>query len=90
MTVVDTQAHNVDGFSGKAHRNLHACDKTQPKRPRLARRGVDAADLVMVGQRQQLDAIGERARDHCFGLEPAVRDSGMAVQIGVEGTQPVG
>ena len=52
-----------------------------------AERGVAgallAADLVVVGQRPQLDAVGRGACGEGFGFERAVGDGRVAVQVGI-------
>ena len=42
-----------------------------------------AADLVVIGQRPQLDAVGRGARGDRFGFERAVGNGRVAVQVGV-------
>ena len=55
---------------------------------RVALRGGDgpvlAPDLVVVGQRPEFHAVGFGALRQLLGFEGAVRDDGMAMEIGVE------
>ena len=45
---------------------------------------VLAADLVVVGQRPQVDAIAGGAHGEFFGRQCAVGHHGVAVQVGIE------
>lgn len=87
---IDAQAHDMDGLAGEGDRDLDARHEGQAMGAGDKLRGRDAAKFVVIGQREQLDAVGDRAQHQRFGLEPAVRDGGMAVQVDVEGVQPRG
>ncbi len=78
----------MDGLAGEGHRDLDTGDEGEPVRTGDALRGRDAAEFVVIGECEQFDAVGDRAQHQRLGLEPAVRDGGVAVQVDVEGVQP--
>ena len=80
---VEAEADDVHGGVGEGHRDLGAVEVGQAGRARRVARALLAAELVVVGQRPELDAVGLRARGERLGLERAVGDGGVAVQIGV-------
>ena len=68
---------------GEGDRDLDAGEIRQAGGVRRGARALLAAELVVVGERPELDAVGLGARGERLGLERAVGDGRMAVQVGV-------
>jgi len=81
---VEAQADDVHRHIGEGDRDLAAGQVVQAEFARSLRRPVLAADLVVVGQGPQLDALLTGAPRQHLGLQCAVRDGRVAVEIGVE------
>jgi hypothetical protein len=71
----------VHGGVEEGHRDLDAVEVGQAGRARGVLRAPLAAELVVVGQRPELDAVRLRAGGERLGLERAVGDGGVAVQV---------
>ena len=80
---VETQAHNVHRLVGKGDRNFSACEVGQALRTGRGQGAFLASHFVVVGQCPQFHAVGFGAFGQGFGGEGAVRDDGVAVQVGV-------
>jgi hypothetical protein len=72
MVCIESQAHDVHRLSGKAHRDFGAGEVFHAFGLGRSHRAVLSADLIVVGQRPQLDAVGPRAGCQRFGGEGAV------------------
>ena len=83
--VVKAQADDVHGDIGKGHGNLDARQVLHALRAGRFERLLLAADLVVIGQRPQIDPVGRRTRRQLLGRERAIGRGGVAVQVGVEG-----
>ena len=83
IVAVDAEADDVDRGAEEGDRDLDAAQVGQSGGAGGAARAPLAADLVVVGQRPELDAVRLGARRERFGLERAVGNGGMAVQVGV-------
>ena len=81
---VEAQADDMHGDAGKADRDLAAAQVVQPQRTRRGGCAHLTVDLVMIGQCPQLHPIAVRALGQFFGMQGAVGDDGMAMQVGVE------
>ena len=66
------------------HRNLRAVEELHAQGVGLGARLNQPADLVVVGQRQQFDAVAMGATHHGGRREQAVGNGRMAVEIGVQ------
>ena len=82
---IDLQAHDVNGFSGPGDRYFHARHELQAQFARRLGRLRQAADFVMVGKREHVDAIAMGACDQFPGREHPVRDLRVAMQVDVQG-----
>ena len=81
---IKAQANDVDSGADERHGNL---DPRQIGQAQAACRlgcTVLAADLVVVGQRPEIHAVGMGPCGQCLGRERAVRDHGVAVEVGVQ------
>ena len=81
---VEAQADDVHRLAGEGDRDLGAGEVLHAVRPRRGGGAVLAADLVVVGQRPELDAVGGGARGQRFGRQRAVGHHGVAMQVGVQ------
>jgi hypothetical protein len=84
MGRIDAEADDVDRDASKRDRNLGTGDVGQVD---LAGRfdGLHlSAQFIVVRQRPQAHPVGLGPPRECFGCECAVRNDGMAVQIGVD------
>ena len=71
---VDAQADDVDGLTAPGDRDLHAGHERQPElRGAVLRRG-ESADLVVIGEGEDLDAVAVCALDDGLGRERTVGD----------------
>ena len=86
--VVETQADDVHRGIGKRHRNLDAREKGKPDGAGGLRGLGLAADLVMVGQRPELDAVAEGTPRQFVRRQGTVRDDRVAVEVGIEADRP--
>ena len=78
---VDVEADDVDGNAAPADRYLHAVDETQAQSGSLGTRFGQAANLVVIGERKNIDAVAHRA-PHQFGRrEQAVGRCRVAMQV---------
>ncbi len=80
---IEAQADDVHGDADEADRDLGAGEVGQAQRQRGVARALLAADLVVVGERPELHAVGLRACCQGFRRERAVGNGGVAVQVGV-------
>ena len=80
---IEAQAEDVHGLAGKGDRNLGAGQVGHAQRVGGDACAVLAPDFVVVGQRPQLHAVGRGARGDRLGLQRAVGDGRVAVQVGV-------
>ena len=81
---VEAQADDVHRLAGEGDRDLGAGEVLHAVRARGRGGAVLAADLVVVGQRPQFDAVGGGARGQLFGRQGAVGHHGVAMQVGVQ------
>jgi len=73
--------------TGEGHGDLGAGEVGQAQLEGRGHRPPLAAQLVMVGERPELDAVGLGTRRERFGRQGSVGDGGVGMQVGVE---PVG
>jgi hypothetical protein len=71
--------------AGEAHGNFGAGEVGQAGGTGRIAGALLAAELVVIGQGPQLDAVGLGPRRQRFGCQRAVGDQRMAVQVGVQG-----
>lgn len=74
----------MDGFVGKADRDLHATEKGHALRLRCGLGLGQTARFIVIGQGPKIDALLACAHRQGVGAEGAIRDGGMAVQVGIE------
>jgi hypothetical protein len=74
----------VHGFVGEGDGNFHAREVLHTSGLRRSKCAVLAAYFVVVGQGPQLDAVGFGASGQLLRCERAIRDHGVAMQVGVE------
>jgi hypothetical protein len=73
-------------FPGPGNGNFYAVDETHAQLLCGLLRLRQAADLIVIGQGQDIHAIGVGALHQRMRRKHAVRDGGMAMQIDVQGT----
>ena len=83
----------MNGFACPADRNLDSGQEIQSQPGGLLGCFGQAADLVVIRQRQQLHAIAMSTPDHLTRGQRAVRDGRMAMQVdiqspGIAGARP--
>ena len=78
---IDAQADDMDGASGPGHRNLHPVDQHDAARGRGGVRFLESADVVVVGQREHLDALRGGVLHQFGGSVGSVGNRGMTVQV---------
>jgi hypothetical protein len=83
VLLIETQADDVHRFAGEADRDFGAGEVGHAVRMRRGAGALLAADLVVIGQRPQFDAVGRGARGEGLGLERAVGNRRVAVQVGI-------
>ena len=81
---VEAQADDVHGLVREGDRDLHPGEVAHALRLRRGHGALLAADLVVVGQRPQLHAVGTCPRRQFLRRQRAVGSGGMAVQVGVD------
>ena len=86
---IKAQTHDMHRLANKRNRYLYTGEKLQAVRLGCQGSALNSADFVMVSQRPELYAVGAGTRCKFFRCECAVRDNGVAVQIGVKnGSHP--
>jgi len=78
---VEVGVQRVDGA------DLDGGGEADRVRGRRALRRRDAVDRVVVGERDQLDALRRRARDDLLGRQLAVGERGVRLQVEGRGAQ---
>ncbi len=66
------------------HGNLRAIGESETQFRRHGGRLGQSADLVVIGQRQEFNAIGMSPKDHVGGCQQAVGDRRMTMQVSVQ------
>ena len=80
---IDAEPDDVDGGAMPGDGDLDAVDETHALRARLLARFVESAQIVVIGERPQFDAIGRGARGERGRRQDAVGVAGVTVQIGI-------
>ena len=85
IVVIEAEADDVHRLARERDRDLGAGEVGQLQRERGVAGATLAGELVVIGQRPQLHAIGLGAHRQCLRLERAVGHAGVAVQVGIQG-----
>jgi hypothetical protein len=82
--MVKTQTHNVNCFACKGDGNLDTREVLHAFGFGCSYGSFLAANFVVVCEGPELDAVGFGTRSQSLGRERAIRDHGVAMQVGVE------
>src|SRR5262249_10361870 len=69
---IDAKADDVDGAAAPGHRDLDAVDETKPARTGLGARLGEPGGVVVIGEREDFDAVGRRAGDYLLRGQQSV------------------
>ena len=81
---IKTQTDDMHGVTGEGDRNFGTTQVTHAQGFGRSGSALLAADFVMVGQRPKFYPVGMRAGGEFLGRERAIRDDGVAMQVGVK------